>query len=68
MHAVLFSLMYIQVFFFYDWSNIFYRFVCDVFVVADKSNVICILLVNYIVDYGVFFLFHAVIVVMKVFN
>ena len=37
-------------------------------VVADKSTVICILLVNYIVSYGVFVLFYAVIVVMKMFN
>ena len=46
----------------------FHRFVYDVFVVADKSNVICILLVNYIVSYSVFVLFYAVIVVMKMFN
>ena len=38
------------------------------FVVADKSNVICRLLVNYIVSYGVFVLFYEVIVVMKMFN
>ena len=57
-----------NVFFFYNWSNIFHRFVCHVFVVADKSNVICILLVNYIVSCVVFVLFNVVIVVMKVFN
>ena len=39
--------------FFLSWSNIFHRFVYVVFVVADKSNVICILLVNYIVCYVV---------------
>ena len=34
--------------------NIFHGFVHDVFSVTDKSNVICILMVNYIVSYGVF--------------
>ena len=63
-----FFIIYGQVSFFYNWSNIFHRLVYDVFVVADKSNVICILLVNYIVSYGVFVLFYAVIVVMKMFN
>ena len=38
------------------------------FVVADKVHVICIFLVNYIVNYVVFVLFYAVIVVMKAFN
>ena len=57
--------IYGEVFFY--CSNIFHRFVYDVFVVADKSNVICILQVNYAVGYGVFVLFYAVIVVMKVF-
>ena len=37
-------------------------------VFADKSNVICILLVIYIVSYVVFVQFYAVIIVMKVFN
>ena len=63
-----FFLIYSQVSFFKNWSNIFHRFVYDVFVVADKSNVICILLVNYIVSYDVFVLFYAVIVVMKMFK
>ena len=63
-----FFLIYSQVYFFLSWSNIFHRFVYDVFVVAGKSNVICILLVNYIVSYSVFVLFYAVIVVMKMFN
>ena len=48
-----------------NWSNIFHRFLYDVFVVADKSNVICILLVNFIVSYFVLVLFYAVNVVMK---
>ena len=65
--------IYGQVSFFQNWSNLFHHFVYDVFVVADKchkfhADVICILLVNYIVNHFVFFLFYAVIVVMKMFN
>ena len=63
-----FFLIYSQVSFFYNWSNIFHHFVYDVFDVADKFNVIYILLVNYIVSYSVFVLFNAVIVVMNMFN
>ena len=63
-----FLLICSQVSIFQDRSNIFHRFVYYVFVVADKSNVICILLVNYIVSYGVFVLFYAVIMVMKMLN
>ena len=63
-----FFLIYSLVFFFYDWSNSFHRFIYDVFVVADKSNVICILLYNYIVRYNVFVLFYAVFVVTKMFK
>ena len=46
----------------------FYSSVYNVFVVADKSNVICILMVSDKVSYVVFVLLHAVIAVMKVFN
>ena len=46
----------------------FTSFLCVVFVVADKSNVICILLINYIVCHVVFVLFWTVIEVMKVIN
>ena len=63
-----FFLIYSHVSFFYNWSNIFHCFVYDGFVVADKSNIICILLVNYVVSYGVFVLFYAVIVVLKMVN
>ena len=63
-----FFLIYSQVSFFKNWSNIFYRFVYDIFAVADKSNVSCVLLVNYIASYRVLVLFYAVIVVMKMFN
>ena len=66
--CIVFSLIHSQVSFIYNWSNIFHRFVYNVFVVADKSNVICILLVNHIVSYGVLVLFYAVIVVMDMLN
>ena len=63
-----FCLIYSQVFFFQNWSNIFLRFFHDVFVADDKSNVIGILMANYIVSYVVFVLLYALIVVMTVFN
>ena len=44
----------------------FCHFVFHVFVVADKSNVICILLTNYIVSYVVFVRFCGVIVRCKI--
>ena len=66
--CIVFSLIYSQASFFYNWSNIIHRLVYDASVFADESNVICILLVNYIVSYDVFVLFYAVIVVMKMLN